>query len=108
MDTDKILDDIVTNVSKDIEVLFNEVILKTPIKTGAARTSHKLDDIPFNIRDTNYKKYNYSELKPRLIKDELALISNCPYIGKLESGFSNQAPFGFYNIALLNFKQRIS
>lgn len=106
MNTDIILDDIGTHICKDIETLFTEVILKTPIKTGAARASHKLVDMPFNIKETSYKTYSYKELKSYLLKDKLSLISNCPYIGKLESGFSNQAPFGFYNIALLNFKNK--
>lgn len=102
----QIYNEILDKVSSDISELFNEVILKTPIDTGAARTSHKLRDTPFSANDTRYKTYSNEELQPDLKKDNLQLISNCPYIGKLEQGFSNQAPFGFYNIALLNFNNK--
>jgi len=102
----QIYNEIIEKVSSDLSDLFNEVILKTPIDTGAARTSHKLKDTPFSAQDTKYKTYSSKELQPDLKKDNLQLVSNCPYIGKLEQGWSSQAPFGFYNIALLNFNNK--
>lgn len=100
---DELYDDIIEETSNDIKNLFENVRYRTPIDTGAARASYKLSLQSFNKAQTNVTPYDFSEIKRNLKKDNLALYSTCPYLGKLEDGHSKQAPFGFIEISLAEF-----
>lgn len=93
---------------KGVEYLWRELYLKTPIKTGAARSS-------WNI-SVNTPDYSFSESKtsntlnmPNVtLNDTLIISSGCPYIKILNDGWSKQAPKNFIQISILNTTKYIN
>ena len=87
---------------KGIEYLWNELYIKTPIDTGAARSSWNISvnnpDYSFNKN----KKINSLVIPQFKINDTLIIASGCPYIKVLNNGWSEQAPKNFVQISVIN------
>lgn len=87
---------------KGIEYLWNELYLKTPIDTGAARSSWNISvNVPNYSFDKN-KKTNSLLIPDYKINDTLIIASGCPYIKVLNNGWSQQAPKNFVQISIVN------
>lgn len=94
--------------AKGIEYLWNELYIKTPIDTGAARSSW---NVSVNNPDYSFdktKKTNVFKLPNFKINDTLIIASGCPYIRVLNDGWSKQAPENFVQISVINAKKYIS
>lgn len=87
---------------KGIEYLWNELYFKTPIDTGAARSSWNISvNVPNYSFDKN-KKTNNLSIPDYKINDTLIIASGCPYIKVLNNGWSKQAPKNFVQISIVN------
>lgn len=94
--------------AKGIEYLWNELYVKTPIDTGAARSSW---NVSVNNPDYSFdktKKTNVFKLPNFKINDSLIIASGCPYIRVLNDGWSKQAPENFVQISVINAKKYIN
>lgn len=93
---------------KGIEYLWNELYIKTPIDTGAARSSW---NISINVPNYSFqpsKKSNSLQMPEFNINDTLIIASGCPYIKVLNNGWSKQAPANFFQISVMNTKKYIN
>lgn len=92
---------------KGIEYMWNELYVKTPKDTGAARSSWNISvnnpDYSFN-KDKHSNTLNIPSFK---INDTLIISSGCPYIKILNNGWSQQAPKNFVQITIKNTKKYI-
>lgn len=93
--------DILNDTVSEMKTVFDLIRERTPIDTGAARASYKFDVQAFSRNETVIVPFDVAVMKQRLSNDELSLNSTCDYLGKLEAGFSKQAPFGFIQITLM-------
>lgn len=88
--------------SQGIKYLWNELYTKTPVDTGAARSSWNISvnnpDYSFNKN----KKTNSLSIPQFKINDSLIIASGCPYIKILNNGWSKQAPKNFVQISVIN------
>ena len=94
--------------AKGIEYLWNELYVKTPKDTGAARSSW---NVSINNPDYSFdktKKTNVFKLPNFKINDSLIIASGCPYIRVLNDGWSKQAPANFVQISVINAKKYIN
>lgn len=94
--------------AKGIEYLWNELYVKTPKDTGAARSSW---NVSINNPDYSFdktKKTNVFKLPSFKINDSLIIASGCPYIRVLNDGWSKQAPENFVQISVINAKKYIN
>ena len=90
---------------KSMEFLWNELYNKTPIRTGAARSSWNI-----SVNHPNYafdkNKHSAEFIMPNLkVNDTLIISSGCPYIKILNNGSSSQAPKNFIQISIVNAKK---
>ncbi len=103
------IDDIVGRVARRIGVdVLRRVVLATPIDTGRARGNWQVDleAIPQGELDRldkggatviNVGMGVISSAKPY---QQITIVNNVPYIGKLNDGHSRQAPAGFVENAI--------
>lgn len=93
---------------KGIEYLWNQLYVKTPVDTGAARSSWNISvnnpDYTFN----KSKKSNALVIPEFKINETLIISSGCPYMSILNNGWSQQAPKNFIQISIINTKNYIN
>lgn len=91
---------------------YRQVTISTPVDTGRARAGWL---ITVNAPSTEVKpegKYTYSAVPPNVpavtINDRYFIANNTPYIGKLNNGYSRQAPARFVELAAARIQAVIS
>lgn len=102
-----LLSDTVNDTNSTFKKLFDDIIERTPIDTGATRGNYKLEHTSFDKFDTNWALIKPKEMKKFLLKDKLELSNSTPYLEKLEQGSSKQAPLGVFMITLMDFKRTL-
>jgi hypothetical protein len=90
---------------KGIEYLWNELYTKTPMDTGAARSSWNISVNAPNYSFDKNKKSNSLQVPSFKVNDSLIIASGCPYIKVLNDGWSKQAPKNFIQISVINTKK---
>ena len=121
-------DQLVRKVTFD---LFGEVVMRTPVDTGMARSNWQLgigerptgivDDAKRRIsKEQSDKRGSYKTAKTVMAAPTMAnfsnvkaggvnyIVNNLPYIMKLEYGSSKQAPEGMAQIAVSNFQEIVN
>ena len=88
-----------------IKFLWNELYIKTPIRSGAARSSWNISVNAPNYSFNKLKTSNSLNIPSYKVNDTLILASGCPYIKILNDGWSKQAPANFVQISVINTKR---
>lgn len=92
---------------KSIAYLWNELYTKTPIDTGAARSSWNISVNAPNYSFSPNKTSATLSIPSFTVNDTLIIASGCPYIRILNDGWSKQAPANFVQISIRNTKKYI-
>lgn len=86
--------------------IFTRVVLETPVKSGRARGnwqcstgSEKTDELDTSDQNRAIPEISNVVMRSEL-KDVIFLSNNVPYIGRLNDGYSKQAPSGFIEKAI--------
>lgn len=84
--------------------LWSELVSTTPVKSGKARASWFVSPVKPHTKELPKGNYGYPE-RPNLNRYKLKykrwyLANTAPYIGKLNRGYSKQAPTGFVERAI--------
>lgn len=95
--------------------MFSRVILRTPVDKGRARGNWhvsigRVDDNVLQLDDkagTATISAAAAHIAQVKAGDVIYLINNLPYIGKLESGSSKQAPAGMVEITVQEFSSLV-
>ena len=94
------------NVEQVEDYVYNQVVAKSPVKSGAYRANHN--------RTSNSPDYSFSKSKtsgrepaPTGGKFPVFYVANgAPYAKRLEEGHSQQAPGGIYGLAANSAKAK--
>lgn len=86
-----------------------ELVKATPVDTGRARSNWipSLNTPDVRLVDPNQKPDISPVIKSYTLDDTILISNNLPYIKKLNSGSSLQAPAGFVDMALAKGKQAV-
>lgn len=95
---------------------WQKVMISTPVDTGYARYGWFISShAPSNyLPPDGQKKYpmpqiqDHMDIRPYSIHEKLYVTSNVPYIGKLNSGSSTQAPANFVEMAAAKVQNTIA
>jgi len=101
---EQVYNDALNESSKDLKGLFDQILMRTPIKTGAARASLSVTRRAFNRNRVNYRRVRLATVRAKLEQDKLEYGTDCTYYDKLEAGLSKQAPFGVFGLTYNEFK----
>lgn len=93
---------------KSVEYLWTELYNKTPIRTGAARSSWNISVNTPNYYFDKNKTSNQLVIPNYKFNDNLVIATGCPYIHVLNNGWSQQAPANFIEMAYINTKTYIN
>jgi hypothetical protein len=99
--------DITEDANDTFKDLFDDILYRTPIDTGATRANYTLVMSPFNKQRTQWRLMNRKKMLGNLKKDKLLLSNSTPYLEGLENGNSKQAPLGVFLITLIDFKKKL-
>ena len=100
-----LFEDAINDTNETLNTLFNDIIIRTPIDTGACRANYKMETTIFDINSTNWAFLERKHTKRYLMSDKLQLSNTTPYLENLENGSSKQAPLGVFAITLIDFKR---
>jgi hypothetical protein len=103
----ELYNDITEDVNNTFKDLFDDIIYRTPIDTGATRANYALMLSPFNKMHTQWRLMEHKKMLINLRKDKLILSNSTPYLEGLENGSSRQAPLGVFLITLIDFKRKL-
>lgn len=106
-------DKISTAVRRIAIELFSRVILKTPVDTGRARANWQIaiGSIPDGVLELDDKSGTATISKGSAVVagvqggDVIYIVSNLPYINRLEDGWSQQAPAGMVGLTIQELAQ---
>lgn len=83
------------------------IVQRTPVKTGRARSSWNLtvreasDDVPDDFDFQNDAIQRAQGIAAQIDgKEQIFIVSNLPYIERLENGWSKQAPAGMVRLSI--------
>jgi hypothetical protein len=109
--TENNIDQVIKKIAFDV---FSRVILKTPVDTGAARANwncaigSKPSASPNKNKTDPDGQGTISEVSKIIngttVGKSIYLLNNLPYIERLETGYSKQAPNGMVATTLVEFK----
>ena len=93
--------------------LFSRVILKTPVDTGRARANWQIaiGSMPNGVLELDDKSGTATISKGSAVVagvkggDVIYIVSNLPYINRLEDGYSKQAPAGMLGLTVQELQQ---
>jgi len=100
--------EILHDVMADIGGLFRAVVEKVPVDTGAAAASFNFNNDDFDPSKLSSEKSVTEVLNARISDPYIQFSSKCPYLDSLESGYSKQAPLGFFNLSILSYEAKIN
>lgn len=94
-------------------MLFSSIVRKTPVDTGRARGNWQISvgspaseidrtDKKKKGTESAYNKVEKEKLNNIHDGEDIYISNNLPYIGKLEYGYSKQAPQGMVGVTLAN------
>ena len=94
--------------------LYKNIIMRSPVDTGAYRASHGIATGEEPNETEGVKGYQTDEQLAALESEfpdldwkvgdgTIWIYNNMPYAGRLEDGHSKQAPHGVYSVALVEF-----
>lgn len=93
---------------KSVEYLWTELYNKTPVRTGAARSSWNISVNTPNYYFDKNKTTNQLVIPNYKFTDNLVIATGCPYIHILNNGWSQQAPANFVEMAYINTKNYVN
>lgn len=91
---------------------YRQVQISTPVDTGRARAGWLITVNTPSDEVLPEGKYTYSAVIPDVpaitINDRYFIANNTPYIGRLNNGYSRQAPARFVELAAMRIQTAIS
>ena len=91
---------------------YRQITISTPVDTGRARAGWFITVNAPSIEVKPEGKYTYSAIPPDVpavtINDRYFITNNTPYIGKLNNGYSRQAPARFVELVATRIQAAIS
>lgn len=96
-------------ISKLVLELFNSVVMKSPVDTGAFRNNWYITGDPNSIRQVqkNLEQVSPGSIAKMASGGAVYIINNMPYAMKLEFGSSKQAPIGMARITVMEFQRHL-
>jgi hypothetical protein len=106
---DKVLGTLSQAVRKVALTVDRELVLKTPVDTGRARSNWipSLDAPSVKIVEPGQKPDIQDDLAQYTVDKTVFITNNLPYIRRLNEGHSDQAPAGFVDDAVQKGKNSI-
>ena len=91
---------------------YRQITISTPVDTGRARAGWLITVNAPSTEIVPEGQYTYSAIPPDVpavtINDRYFITNNTPYIGKLNNGYSRQAPARFVELAAARIQAAIS
>ena len=91
------------------ELLWKELYDITPRDTGAAAASWNISiNVPNYQFDPQKKSNTLYDINNINIKDSLYISTGCPYMNRLNNGWSQKAPINFIQISVYNANVKLN